>query len=57
VGARQIYLVGAVDLAGNPAEDAASHVLAALERRIAATPAVVGATLSLSEPQDPALVP
>jgi divalent metal cation (Fe/Co/Zn/Cd) transporter len=55
VGARQIYLVGAVDLAGNMPEDDASHVLAALERRIAATPAVVGATLSLSEPEDPAL--
>lgn len=55
VGARQIYLVGAVDLAGNMAEDDASHVLASLERRISATPAVVGATLSLSEPQDPGL--
>ena len=55
VGAKQIYLVGAVDLAGNMAEDDASHVLASLERRIAATPGVVGATLSLSEPQDPGL--
>ncbi len=55
VGARQVYLTGAVDLTGNMAEDAASHVLASLERRLAKTPAVVGATLSLSEPQDPAL--
>ncbi|GEK22407.1 cation diffusion facilitator transporter [Cellulomonas xylanilytica] len=57
VGARQVYLTGAVDLAGNLREDDASHVLAALERRLARTPAVVGATLSLSEPQDPALEP
>ena len=55
VGARQVYLTGAVDLTGNLPEDAASHVLASLERRLAKTPAVVGATLSLSEPQDPAL--
>lgn len=55
VGARQVYLTGAVDLTGNPAEDVASHVLASLERKLARTPAVVGATLSLSEPQDAAL--
>lgn len=55
VGARQVYLTGAVDLTGNPREDEASHVLATLERRLARSRAVVGATLSLSEPQDPAL--
>ena len=55
VGARQVYLTGAVDLTGNMREDDAAHVLATLERRLARTPAVVGATLSLSEPQDPAL--
>ncbi|WP_456844772.1 cation diffusion facilitator family transporter [Cellulomonas sp. P5_C6] len=55
VGARQVYLTGAVDLTGNMAEDDASHVLASLERRIARTPAVVGAMLSLSEPEDPSL--
>jgi cation diffusion facilitator family transporter len=55
VGARQVYLTGAVDLRGNMAEDDAAHVLASLERRIAQTPAVVGAMLSLSEAQDPSL--
>jgi cation diffusion facilitator family transporter len=55
VGARQLYLTGAVDLAGNPAEDAAAHVLAAVERRITAVPGIVGAVLSLSEPEEPAL--
>ncbi|MET0789137.1 MAG: cation diffusion facilitator family transporter [Cellulomonas sp.] len=55
VGARQVYLTGAVDLTGNPTEEDASHVLASLERRIAKTPAVVGAMLSLSEPEDPSL--
>ncbi|MEZ0446621.1 cation diffusion facilitator family transporter [Cellulomonas sp. ICMP 17802] len=55
VGARQVYLTGAVDLTGNLAEDDASHVLASLERRIARTPAVVGALLSLSEPEEPSL--
>jgi Co/Zn/Cd efflux system component len=57
VGARQLFLVGAVDLAGNPAEDEASHVLAAVERQVAAVPGVVGAVLSLSEPEEPALTP
>jgi cation diffusion facilitator family transporter len=55
VGARRVYLTGAVDLQGNPREDDASHMLASLERRLARTPAVVGATLSLSEPEDRAL--
>jgi divalent metal cation (Fe/Co/Zn/Cd) transporter len=55
VGARQVYLTGAVDLTGNMSEDDASHVLASLERRLSLTPAVVGATLSLSEPEDAAL--
>ncbi|WP_454048893.1 cation diffusion facilitator family transporter [Cellulomonas sp. Marseille-Q8402] len=55
VGARQLYLTGAVDLAGNPAEDEASHVLAALERQVGSVPGIVGAVLSLSEPEEPAL--
>ncbi|RMI13472.1 cation diffusion facilitator family transporter [Cellulomonas triticagri] len=57
VGARQLYLTGAVDLAGNPAEDEAAHVLAAVERRVAAHPGIVGAVLSLSEPEEPSLDP
>lgn len=55
VGARQLYLTGAVDLTGNLAEDEASHALAAAERRITAVPGIVGAVLSLSEPDEPAL--
>ena len=55
VGARQLYLTGAVDLTGNMTEEDASHVLASLERRLASSPAVVGATLSLSEPEEPSL--
>lgn len=57
VGARLLFLTGAVDLVGNPVEDEASHQLAALERRIAGHPRLVGALLSLSEPQDASLVP
>lgn len=55
VGARQVFLTGAVDLDGDPTETEASHVLASLERRISATPGVVGAVLSLSEPQEPSI--
>ncbi|NKY39248.1 cation diffusion facilitator family transporter [Cellulomonas septica] len=55
VGARQVYLTGAVDLDGDPHETEASHVLASLERRISATDGVVGALLSLSEPEEPSI--
>lgn len=57
VGAMQLFLVGAVDLPGSPDEVEASHLLAMLERRVASTPGIVGAVLSLSEPEEPALVP
>jgi cation diffusion facilitator family transporter len=57
VGARLLFLTGAVDLVGNPPEDEASHLLASLERRLGANPHIVGALLSLSEPQDVPLVP
>jgi cation diffusion facilitator family transporter len=57
VGAMQLFLVGAVDLRGEPAEVEASHQLAMLERRLSSTPGIVGAVLSLSEPEEPALVP
>jgi cation diffusion facilitator family transporter len=57
VGARMLFLTGAVDLDGNPVEDEASHQLAAIERRVAAHPRLVGALLSLSEPEDASLVP
>ena len=56
VGAQKLFLVGAVDLTGDPVETEASHVLAALEKRIAENPAVVRAVLSLSEPEEQSLV-
>ncbi|WP_263121050.1 cation transporter [Cellulomonas sp. RIT-PI-Y] len=55
VGAGRVFLTGAVDLTGNPAEDDAAHALAAIERDVARTPGVIGAVLSLSEPEEPAL--
>jgi len=57
VGAMQIFLVGAVDLEGDPDETEASHQLAMLERRVSSTPGIVGAVLSLSEPEEPSLTP
>ncbi|WP_136518368.1 cation diffusion facilitator family transporter [Cellulomonas telluris] len=57
VGARRVFLVGAVDLVGNPDEDAASHRLALVERRVRDIPGVVGAVLSLSEPEEQELLP
>lgn len=57
VGSRLLFLTAAVDLVGNLPEDEASHVLASLERRIAANPHIVGASLSLSEPEDVSMVP
>jgi divalent metal cation (Fe/Co/Zn/Cd) transporter len=55
VGARQVFLIGAVDLVGNPPEDQAAHVLAAVERRVRQHEGVVGAVLSLAEPEEPTL--
>lgn len=57
VGARRVYLTGAVDLTGDPDEVEASRQLARLEDRLRASPGVVGAVLSLSEPDEPSLVP
>ena len=57
VGARLLFLTGAVDLEGNPVEDDAAHQLAMLERRLGGHPRLVGALLSLSEPEDPSLLP
>lgn len=57
VGARQVFVTGAVDLTGNPDEEQASHELADLETAVRARPGIAGVVLSLSEPGDPALVP
>jgi cation diffusion facilitator family transporter len=55
VGAGQVFLTGAVDLVGNPPEDQAAHVLADVERRVRQHRGVVGAVLSLAEPEEPTL--
>ena len=55
VGPRMIFVTGDVDLTG---EDTESHVairLRALEAKISASPAVAGAVLSLSAPDEPTL--
>jgi cation diffusion facilitator family transporter len=55
VGPRMIFVTGDVDLTG---EDTESHVairLRALEAKISASPAVAGAVLSLSTPDEPTL--
>jgi Co/Zn/Cd efflux system component len=55
IGPRLVFLIGAVDLTGNPAEDDAARLLATLERRLARAPGIVAAVLSLSEPDEPDL--
>src|SRR5499427_6987226 len=57
VGPRMILLVAAVDLTGDDTESALAVRLRALEERISASPAVAGAVLTLSAPDDPALAP
>ena len=55
VGPRMIFVAGDVDLTG---EDTESHVairLRALEAKISASPAVAGAVLSLSAPDEPTI--
>jgi cation diffusion facilitator family transporter len=56
VGPRMVSVIGDVDLTG---EDTESHLavrLRALEAKISASPAVAGAVLSLSAPDEPSLV-
>ncbi|ROS76471.1 cation diffusion facilitator family transporter [Cellulomonas sp. PhB143] len=52
VGPRALYLVAAVDLAGDAAESDVARRLATLERSIVQEPAIVGAVLTLSAPED-----
>ena len=56
VGPRMVSLVGDVDLTGDDTEAAVAVRLRALEAKISASPAVVGAVLSLSAPDEPTLV-
>jgi cation diffusion facilitator family transporter len=55
VGPRMVFVVGDVDLTGDDTESHVAVQLRALEAKISASPAVVGAVLSLSAPDEPAL--
>ncbi|WP_029138691.1 cation diffusion facilitator family transporter [Nakamurella lactea] len=57
VGPRMINVVGDVDLAGDAHEHNVAIMLRALEAKIAKSPAVVGAVLSLSAPDEESLRP
>jgi cation diffusion facilitator family transporter len=56
VGPRMVSVIGDVDLTGDDAESHLAVRLRALEARISESPAVVGAVLSLSAPDEPTLV-
>ena len=55
VGPRMISVVGDVDLSGDDVESHVAVRLRALEAKIGTSPAVVGAVLSLSAPDEPSL--
>ena len=55
VGPRMISVVGDVDLSGDDVESHVAVRLRALEAEISSSPAVVGAVLSLSAPDEPSL--
>jgi cation diffusion facilitator family transporter len=57
VGPRMIYVIGDVDLVGDDSESHVAVRLRALEARISDSPAVAGAVLSLSAPDEPSLSP
>lgn len=56
VGPRQVSLIADVDLAGDDLESGLAVRLRRLEAELTATPAVVGAVLSLSAPDEPSLI-
>ena len=55
VGPRMVSVIGDVDLTGDDTESHVAVRLRALEARICASPAVAGAVLSLSAPDEPTL--
>ncbi|MET0965554.1 MAG: cation diffusion facilitator family transporter [Nakamurella sp.] len=57
VGPRQVYVVADVDLTGDDSETHLAIRLRAMEAEIRRSPAVVDCTLSLSSPDEPALLP
>src|SRR5215470_13990938 len=56
VGPRMIIVIGDVDLTGDDTESRVAIRLRALEAKISASPAVVGAVLSLSAPDEPTIM-
>src|SRR5215467_10161286 len=56
VGPRMIFVIGDVDLTGDDTESRVAIRLRALEAKISASPAVVGAVLSLSAPDEPTIM-
>jgi cation diffusion facilitator family transporter len=56
VGPRMVSVIGDVDLTGDDTESHLAVRLRALEAKISASPAVAGAVLSLSAPDEPTLV-
>ncbi len=56
VGPRMVSVIGDVDLTGDDTESHLAIRLRALEAKISASPAVAGAVLSLSAPDEPTLV-
>lgn len=57
VGPRTVSVIGDVDLTGDDMESHVAVRLRALEAKIAASPVVAGAVLSLSAPDEPSLAP
>jgi cation diffusion facilitator family transporter len=57
VGPRTVSVIGDVDLTGDDTESHVAVRLRALEAKIAASPVVAGAVLSLSAPDEPSLAP
>jgi cation diffusion facilitator family transporter len=55
VGPRMVYVIGDVDLVGDETESHVAVRLRAVEARISDSPAVAGAVLSLSAPDEPSL--
>jgi cation diffusion facilitator family transporter len=55
VGPRMVSVIGYVDLTGDDNESRLAHRLRALEAKISESPAVAGAMLSLSTPEEPTI--
>lgn len=55
VGPRMVSVIGYVDLIGDDNESQLARRLRALEARISESPAVAGAMLSLSSPDEPTI--